>query len=149
MWVFIFYLDVIRRRLKKKKLRIFIRCSLYKVWSDIFLIKPFTVDLYTLISWIPMSTNRFTWKCDCFQSYSGNFFLFLKHIMQQVKTSGEMWILDSIMSIFLWSKFFWAILALPSKKHFSCAPLSRDKVFIWKILSWLCWDLVLNKRDPA
>ena len=23
---------------------------------------------------------------------------------------------------------------------------SRDEVFIWKILSRLCWDLVLNKR---
>ena len=41
-------------------LRIFVKCSLYKVLSEIDLIEPFTMDFYSLIRCIPMSTNRFT-----------------------------------------------------------------------------------------
>ena len=56
-----------------------VRCSLYKVLPDclnaIVLIKPFIMDLYFLISCIPISTNRFTQKCDCFQNYSDIFFI--------------------------------------------------------------------------
>ena len=50
-----------------------------------------------------MSTSRFTEKYDCFLNYSktNNFFLFPKLIMNQVKTSGKMLIVDRIMSIFL------------------------------------------------
>ena len=48
---------------KKTFLRMFVRCSLYKVLSEIVLIKPFTMDLYSLTSCIPMS-NRFAQKFD-------------------------------------------------------------------------------------
>ena len=53
------------------------RCSLCKVLSEIVLIKTFTMDLYSLVNCIPLSTNRFAQKCDCFQSQSDNFFYFL------------------------------------------------------------------------
>ena len=56
---------------KKSFLRIFVRCSLYKVLSEIVLIKPFTMDLCSLIICIPMG-NRFTQKYDCFQTHSDN-----------------------------------------------------------------------------
>ena len=68
---------------KKSFLRFFARCSLYKALSKIVLNKPFTMALYSLIS-----CNRFTQKFDCFQKHS-DIFLFLKHIMKQVKTSGK------------------------------------------------------------
>ena len=32
--------------------------------------KPFTMDLYTLISGIPVNTDCFTQKYDCFQNHS-------------------------------------------------------------------------------
>ena len=47
----------------------------YKVLSEIILIKPFTMDFYSLISCKPLSTSRFTQKCDCFQSHSEIFFI--------------------------------------------------------------------------
>ena len=56
--------------------------SLYKVLPEIVLIKPFTMDLYSLISCIAVSTNRSSQKWDCFQDYGNNSFLFLKHIMK-------------------------------------------------------------------
>ena len=56
--------------------------SLYKVLPEIVLIKPFTMDLYSLISCIAVSTNCSTQKWDCFQDYGNNSFLFLKHIMK-------------------------------------------------------------------
>ena len=58
------------------------------------------MDLYSLISCIPISTNHFAQKCDCFQNHS-EIFLFPNHIMKKVKTSGEILIVDSIMSIFV------------------------------------------------
>ena len=42
----------------------FVRCSLCKILSEIVLIKLFTMDLYSLISCVPMR-NRFTQECDC------------------------------------------------------------------------------------
>ena len=45
----------------------------------IVLIKPFTIDLQSLIRSIPVKTNRFTQKCDCFQNHK-DIFLFLKPI---------------------------------------------------------------------
>ena len=75
------YLDVIGWWSKNLFLRIFVRCSLYKVFSEIVLIKPLTMDLfsltmdlYSLVSCIPMNTSRFTQKCDCFQNHSDNYF---------------------------------------------------------------------------
>ena len=56
---------------------IFVRSSLYKVLSEVVLIKQFTLDLYYLTSCMPTSTNRFTQKCHCFQSDSDNFFYLL------------------------------------------------------------------------
>ena len=53
----------------------FVRCSLCKILSEIVLIKLFTMDLYSLISCVPMR-NRFTQECDCFQSRSDNYFYF-------------------------------------------------------------------------
>ena len=70
-----------------------------RVLSEIALIKQFTMDLYFLISCI--HRNRFTQEWDCFQSHSDDFFLFLKHIIESVKTSGEMLTVDRIMNIFL------------------------------------------------
>ena len=69
-------------------LRIFVKCSLYKVLSEIDLIEPFTMDFYSLIRCIPMSTNRFTQWCDCFQSQSENF-LFLKHYYKVLKNKWQ------------------------------------------------------------
>ena len=42
----------------------------YFLNAQVALIKPFAMNLYSLIGYIPKSTNRFTQKCDCFQSYS-------------------------------------------------------------------------------
>ena len=47
---------------KKSFSRMFVRYSLYNVLPEIVLIKP--------IICIPMSTSRFTQKCDCFQSHA-------------------------------------------------------------------------------
>ena len=47
-----------------------------KVLSQFFLIKPFTMDLYLLISFIPVSANCFTKKYKCFQNHSDNFSYF-------------------------------------------------------------------------
>ena len=90
---FLSYLDVIGASSKNLFLRIFLRCRSYKVLSKIVLIKQLTMNLYSLISWMTLSTYRFTQECDCFQSY-GDFFLFLKHIMNYVKTSGKIFIVD-------------------------------------------------------
>ena len=62
------YLDVIGASSKNLFLRIFLRCRSYKVLSKIVLIKQLTMNLYPLISWITLSTYRFTQECDCFQS---------------------------------------------------------------------------------
>ena len=86
---------------------IFIRCSLYKVLSEIVLIELFTMDLYSLIGCIPVS-NRFTEKCHCFQSHFYFLSILWSRWKQVAKSSTVL-----IMSIFLWSKFFRAILALP------------------------------------
>ena len=41
------------------------------------------MDLYSLISCIAISNNRFTHKCDdCFQNHSEILFLFFKHFMK-------------------------------------------------------------------
>ena len=98
--------------------------------AQIVLIKPFTMEIYFLISFIQISTNRFTQKCGCFKNH-GDIFLFLKHILKYVKTSGKILIIDRIMSIFLWSKIFQTVFALspfhppPLKIIFQCvyAPL--------------------------
>ena len=56
------------------------------------------MDLYSLIN-LPISTNYFIQKCGCFQNYS-DIFLFLNHIVKQVKTSGKMLIVNPIVSKF-------------------------------------------------
>ena len=74
--VFTSYLYVTGWWSKNICLTIFIRCSFCKVLnlSEIVLIKPFTMDLYSLINFMPMS-NCFTKECDCFQSHSDFFFI--------------------------------------------------------------------------
>ena len=44
--------------------------------------------------------------------------------MEQAKASGKILIVDLIMSIFLWSQIFRAILALQKKKKLSRAPMT-------------------------
>ena len=57
-----------------KNLIVYIRSCLS---AYIVSIKPFTMDLYSVISCIPIITNCFTKKCSCFQNHSDTF-LFLK-----------------------------------------------------------------------
>ena len=65
----------------------------------ITLIKPFNTDLYYLISYLPISTNHFPQKRDCFQIHSDYFFfLFLQNIVKWVKTSDKMVIVDRTMT---------------------------------------------------
>ena len=59
------------------------------------------MDLYSLTNFIPISTNRFTQKCNCFESIS-DIFLFLK----EVKATSKILIVDYIMNIYLLSKNF-------------------------------------------
>ena len=47
------------------------------------------MDLYSLISCIPKSTNRFTQKCDCFQNNSDIFFILYAY-EEAGKASGKM-----------------------------------------------------------
>ena len=49
---------------------------------------------------MPISTNPFAQEYDCFENHS-IIFLFLKHIMNYIKTSDQMLIVDRIMSMFL------------------------------------------------
>ena len=56
--------------------------SLYKVLLECSNCFNQTIcNLYSLIGYIPKSTNRFTQKCDCFQSYSHKWGV-RKHIMK-------------------------------------------------------------------
>ena len=48
------------------------------------------MDVYSLISCIPIITTSFTQKCGCFQNHS-DIFLFLKHIMKYIKTTAKSW----------------------------------------------------------
>ena len=73
------------------------------------------MDFYSLINCIPVNTNCFTQKHGYFQNHS-DIFLLLKHTIKLIKTSGKMLIVDRIMTIFIWSRYFWAILAQPPKK---------------------------------
>ena len=73
------------------------------------------MDFYSLINCIPVNTNCFTQKYGYFQNHS-DIFLLLKHNIKLIKTSGKMLVVDRIMTIFIWSKNFWAILAQPPKK---------------------------------
>ena len=53
------------------------------------------MDLYCLISCIPRMTNRFTQKWTLSdENHNGNFFLFLKHIIKQVKASGKILLVE-------------------------------------------------------
>ena len=51
------------------------------------------MNLNPLISCIPISTNRFTQKCDCFPNHCDSFLL-REDNMIQVKTSGVMLTVD-------------------------------------------------------
>ena len=70
------------------------------------------MDFYSWIRSVPLSASCFTEKCDCFHNHS-DIMLFRKHIMKCVNTSDMQLIVVWIMGIFLWSKIFQAILALP------------------------------------
>ena len=96
------------------------------------MLKPFKMDLYSLIRYLPISTNRFTKKM-CY------FFYFFRILWnkKRVKTSDKMLIVDRIMNIFLWSKFFLASLALPAFKIFSRAPMPHANLLhIWRTYFW-------------
>ena len=67
--------------LEKYFFEVFVRYSSYKILSEIVCRKPFTMDLHSLINCIPLSSNYFTQKCDCYLSLV-RFFLFLQHIMK-------------------------------------------------------------------
>ena len=87
------------------------------------------MDFYSLIICIPVNTNCFTQKCDCFQNYS-DIFLFLKHIMKLIKTSGKMLIVDRVMTMFLLCKIFWVFLALlPKAYHKKNCKVIEDQIY--------------------
>ena len=105
----------------------------------IVLIKQFTIDLYSLSSYITISINRFTQKFDCFQRVTVLFFFYFLsislrkkcpysdqnnskygHLLRSVYEVGKnKWQnvncrpYHDTMSIFLGSKIFQAILADP------------------------------------
>ena len=91
------------------------------------------MDLYSLISCIPMSTNRFTQKWDCFQSQSDNYF-FLKLIMKSVKTSGKMLLATLSWAYFYEAKFFGQYKVLRLQDALIIIISRRNKWMFWNFL---------------
>ena len=81
------------------------------------------MDLYSLIRSIPIITNCFTQKCDCFQNRS-EIFLFLKYIVKQVKTSPKMLTVNRIFMKQIFSGNFSSAAPSLPKKNLSRAPMA-------------------------
>ena len=60
--------------------------------------------------------------------------------MKLIKTSGKMLIVNRVMTMFLWSKIFWAILALlPKAYHKKNCKVIEDEIY-----SKIFWNLQGN-----